>query len=98
MLLSVLPIEVILLYPNFWRQRLLQLLMSGRQVVAAARTSEKSEIFSDLLKQYRGQLIVEAGIDITDLATVKKEFWQGVTQIALCVGPVFGRQENGEMG
>ena len=77
-----------------------QLLEDGQQVVAAARSSEKSEqLFSELTKQHKGRLIIEPGIDITDRSSVSRSsLWEGVSQVAICVGPVFGRQDNGEMG
>lgn len=78
----------------------MQLLGEGRQVVAAVRSGEKSaSLFAELLTEYKGRLDIQEGVDVTKESSINtSSLWQGVSQVALCVGPVFGRQENGEMG
>jgi hypothetical protein len=41
---------------------------------------------------------VQAGVDITDAATLGPALWEGVTQVAIAVGPVFGKLPGGGMG
>ena len=78
-----------------------QLLQEGRAVIAATRDADKGQdLFAAAKEQYgRNQLSIEGGIDVTDKASLgKKQLWQGVSQVAIAVGPVFGRQAGGEMG
>lgn len=47
----------------------------------------------------RGALFAEGNADITDTAALERpELWQGVSQVAVAVGPLFGRQTDGSMG
>ena len=46
----------------------------------------------------QGALFVEGGVDITDAATLGPALWEGVTQAAIAVGPVFGKLPGGGMG
>ena len=47
----------------------------------------------------RGALFAEGNADITDPAALQRpELWQGVSQVAVAVGPLFGRQADGSMG
>ncbi len=41
---------------------------------------------------------MQAGVDITDAATLGPALWEGVTQAAIAVGPVFGKLPGGGMG
>ena len=79
----------------------IQLLQQGRSVVAATRDVQKGkEVLAALEEQYGAStLTIEGGIDITDKSSIEKQkLWQGISQVAIAVGPVFGRQPGGEMG
>ena len=83
----------------------MQLVEDGRTVVAAARDASKaaealSEMGLSQGRQTRGAVLaVEGGVDITDRNSFeRKDLWQGVTQVAVAVGPLFGRQADGQMG
>ena len=42
---------------------------------------------------------MEGGVDITERSSFeRKDLWRGVTQVAVAVGPLFGRQPDGQMG
>lgn len=70
-------------------QLCLQLLAAGRNVVAAARSAEKAEVFGELEPDSApGKLFIRTGIDVTDAATLSDELLEGVTQIVSAVGPV----------
>ncbi len=44
-------------------------------------------------------LAIEGGVDITDPESLNRpELWQGVSQVACAVGPVFGKLPDGKMG
>ena len=79
----------------------MQLLQQGRAVVAATRDAQKGkDVFADLEQQYGSSaLTIQGGIDITEKSSLESQkLWQGVSQVAIAVGPVFGRQPGGEMG
>ena len=83
----------------------LQLVENGRTVVAAARDAGKAAEALNKLglsegRQTRGAVLaVEGGVDITERSSFeRKDLWLGVTQIAVAVGPLFGRQADGQMG
>ena len=67
----------------------MQLLAAGRNVVAAARSAGKAEVFAEL-EPYStpGKLFIKTGVDATDAATLGDELLEGVTQIVSAVGPV----------
>ncbi len=47
----------------------------------------------------QGVLAIEGGVDITDPESLNRpELWQGVSQVACAVGPVFGKLPDGKMG
>ena len=78
---------------------MLQLLKEGRTVIAASRDAERAKEVLPAPTEGPGKLTIEGGIDITNEATLKEgKLWQGVSQVAIAVGPVFGRQEGGGMG
>ena len=84
---------------------ILQLVENGRTVVAAARDAGKAaEALSQMGlsegRQTRGAVLdVEGGVDITERSSFeRKDLWRGVTQVAVAVGPLFGRQADGQMG
>ena len=80
---------------------LLQLLQQGRSVVAATRDAQKGkDVFAELEQQFGGNVLtIQGGIDITDKKSLESQkLWQGVSQVAIAVGPIFGRQPGGEMG
>jgi hypothetical protein len=81
---------------------LLQLVREGRTVIVAARSANKaSEVFTEagLVEGYQvpadssssssskgGILITEAGVDVTNPATLTKQLFEGVTQVGVGVG------------
>lgn len=75
-----------------------QLLASGRTVVAAVRSDTKADILAGAGDGSSGRLFVRTGVDITDEGTLTSQLLQGVSQIAVAVGPVFGRTQEGQMG
>jgi NAD(P)-dependent dehydrogenase (short-subunit alcohol dehydrogenase family) len=67
----------------------MQLLAAGRNVVAAARSAEKAELFAELEPDSApGKLFIRTGVDVTDASTLGDELLEGVTQIVSAVGPV----------
>jgi hypothetical protein len=67
----------------------MQLLLAGRNVVAAARSADKAEVFAELEPDsLPGTLFIRTGIDITNPSTLSDELLEGVTQIVSAVGPV----------
>lgn len=76
----------------------MQLLAAGRMVVAAVRSDSKAEILSDAANDAPSRLFVRSGVDITNPDTLTSQLLEGVTQIVLAVGPVFGRTPEGQMG
>jgi len=79
---------------------------SNRTVVAAVRSAERArEAFAGLgLDVDRavadGSLSIVGGIDVTQPSTLSPnpELWKGVSQVAVSLGPVFGRLPEGGMG
>ena len=78
----------------------LQLIGSGRQVVATSHQADKlQKIFAAKNLQDSKQLFFENNVDITDASALKRqELWKGVSQVVTTVGPAFGRQPDGSMG
>ena len=69
--------------------------------MAASRDAQKGkEVFASLEQQFGSSALnIQGGIDITDKGSLESQkLWQGVSQVAIAVGPVFGRQPGGEMG
>lgn len=85
---------------------MLQLLASGRTVVAGVRSAARAkDVFSGLGLEEgrqpggRGILLIEEGVDITDADNgVPLALFRGVSQVVLAVGAVFGRAADGTMG
>lgn len=75
-----------------------ELLSSGRTVVAALRDESKSSTLKEASAGAEDRLFTRAGIDITDSSTLTPDLLEGVVQIAIAVGPIFGRTSEGEMG
>jgi uncharacterized protein YbjT (DUF2867 family) len=76
-----------------------QLLAAGRNVVAAARSADKAEVFAELEPDSTpGKLFIRTGVDVTDASSLSDELLEGVTQIVSAVGPVFGCTPDGKMG
>jgi hypothetical protein len=84
----------------------LQILSSGRTVVAAVRDRTKAvEIFSGMgLKEGvqengSGILFIEDAVDVTNPDTTLTEtLFDGVSQVVIATGAVFGRDAEGNMG
>lgn len=85
---------------NPWRERCagLQLLNEGRTVVAALRDDAKVGTLSEAAAGFGDRLFFRSGVDITNPATLTLELLDGVAQIAIAVGPIFGRTSEGQMG
>lgn len=67
----------------------MQLLAAGRDVVAAARSADKAEVFAELEPDNApGKLFIKTGVDVTDASSLSDELLEGVTQIVSAVGPV----------
>ncbi|MEW5303776.1 MAG: hypothetical protein WDW36_006435 [Sanguina aurantia] len=83
-----------------------RLLASGRTVIAAARSESKAtqvfgamEMAAGVQPGGKGILFVEAGLDVTDAASIgKAAMWKGVSQVVNCLGPVFGPLPGGGFG
>lgn len=89
------------------RQLVLQLVQSGRTVIACVRSSEKASLlFEQLgLKQgYQspenkgGVLVVEGGLDVCAEGGLPARIWEGVSQVAISLGGVFGPLPEGGFG
>ena len=77
----------------------LQLVEAGRNVVAAARSTDRAaDVFSDLGIASSPNLFVRGGVDVTDASSLPGDLLSGVTQIVSALGPVFGRTAEGQMG
>lgn len=83
----------------------LQLLESGRTVIAAVRDGKKaldalkdSYGISEGRQQSGGILFMESGIDVTNKATLTRDLFAGVSQVVCATGAVFGRDSEGNMG
>jgi hypothetical protein len=73
----------------------MQLLAAGRDVVAAARSADKAEVFAELESDSApGKLFINTGVDVTDASTLGDELLEGVTQIVSAVGPVSATDGN----
>lgn len=77
-----------------------------RTVVAAVRSAERArEVLSECgvdvdRAEREGRLSIVGGVDVTDAATLSPnpELWEGVSQAAVSLGPVFARLPGGGMG
>ena len=73
-------------------------------MVAAARSADRARDVMEKAGLQEGRqpgggiLFVEAGIDITNPATLTPQLFKGVTQVVTAVGAVFGRTADGSMG
>ena len=79
---------------------LVQLVNSGRNVVASSHKTDKVEqLYQQKGLKGAGELFYENGVDITSKESLMRpELWQGVSQVVTTVGPAFGRQPDGSMG
>ena len=79
---------------------LVQLVNSGRNVVASSHKTDKVEqLYQQKGLKGAGKLFYENGVDITSQdSLMRAELWQGVSQVVTTVGPAFGRQPDGSMG
>jgi uncharacterized protein YbjT (DUF2867 family) len=76
-----------------------QLVKSGRNVVAATRSTDRAaDVFSDLGIASSPHLFVRGGVDVTAASSLPGDLLSGVTQIVSALGPVFGRTAQGQMG
>jgi uncharacterized protein YbjT (DUF2867 family) len=82
-----------------------ELLRRGRTVVSAARSADKAaEVFGALsLAEGRqpegdGVLFTEAGVDVTNEATLTADLFKGVEQVVYALGGVAGRLPDGSFG
>jgi uncharacterized protein YbjT (DUF2867 family) len=81
-----------------------ELLAAGRTVVAAARdagaTAERLAAAGAPAgaAPNGGALLVDGGVDITDAATLTDALFEGVTQVVLATGGIFGRLPEGGFG
>ena len=79
---------------------------SRRTVVAAVRSAERArQVLSELgidvdAAVQSGSLSIVGGVDVTNPATLSpnRELWEGVSQAAVSLGPVFARLPEGGMG
>ncbi len=79
--------------------RVLQLIDSGRDVVAAARSADRAaSVFSELGLTDSPRLFVRGDVDVTEASSLPADLLTGVTQIVSALGPVFGRGSDGNMG
>lgn len=83
----------------------MQLLTSGRTVVAAVRNRNKAlKIFEEAgITEGRqnggmGVLFVEDGVDVTSEESISSNLFEGVRQVVIATGAVFGRDSQGNMG
>ena len=71
----------------------MQLLKGDRSVVAAVRSAEKArETLGQLTENFNqtSQLAIEEGVDVTQKESLQNpKLWEGVSQVAIAVGPVF---------
>lgn len=83
-----------------------KLILSGRTVVAAVRSTEKARtvyqeigVKEGVQEDASGILFIDEGVDVTNPETLDRpELWKGVTQVVSLLGPVFGPQPGGGMG
>ena len=79
--------------------RNLQLIESGRNAVAAARSADRaSAVFGELGLADSPRLYVRSGVDVTDASSLPVDLLTGVSQVVSALGPVFGRGADGQMG
>lgn len=84
----------------------MQLIKSGRSVIAAVRDADRAITAFEPLgivpgrqsKPGCGILFIQSGVDVTDPSTLGREVFQGATQVVLALGSVFGRTADGQMG
>lgn len=83
----------------------MQLLSSGKTVIAAVRDRSKAlSIFGDLgITEGRqstgsGVLFVEDNVDVTSEASLSAKLFDGASQVVIATGAVFGRDSEGNMG
>lgn len=86
------------------REIVAALLSAGRTVVAACRSEDKArKAFEQAGLALGGQpsgagiLFVEAGVDVTNPETLGPELFNGVSQVVISTGAVFGRTADGTM-
>ena len=79
--------------------RVLQLIESGRNVVAAARSADRAAaVFGELGLADSPRLFVRGDVDVTEASSLPADLLTGVTQVVSALGPVFGRGSDGNMG
>jgi uncharacterized protein YbjT (DUF2867 family) len=83
-----------------------ELVLQGRTVIAAVRDTDRArDAFAELgiaegrqADPSRGLLFIEGGVDVTNPDTLSQRLFAGARQVAMCLGPIFGRIPEGGMG
>jgi len=83
------------------REVVLQLLATGRCVVAAARDAAKTTATLEAAMPAgadRKLLFVRGGVDVTNVDTLTADLFAGCTQVVSSTGAIFGKNAEGQMG